>query len=130
MAGFLLYRAKIELYCKGGDRLKLQLEKVGRTLVVRISGDLDLESAPAFRDKIDNVLTEYEMINKLVLNLAEVNFVDSSGLGAILGRYKKMRSRGGFMYLTEVEPSVSKVFELSGLFKIIPLEHTNEDSAI
>ena len=112
------------------DMLKLQLEKVGRTLVVQISGDLDLESAPIFRDKIDNVLTEYEMINKLVLNLAEVNFVDSSGLGAILGRYKKMRSRGGFMYLTEAKPSVSKVFELSGLFKIIPLEQTNEDSAI
>lgn len=106
--------------------MKLQLEKTGRTLIVRISGDLDLESAPIFRDKIDDALAQYEMINRLVLNMAEVDFVDSSGLGVILGRYKKMRSRGGAMYLMEVSTSVSKVFELSGLFKIIPQQDSSE----
>ncbi len=108
--------------------MKLQLEKIGRTLVARISGDLDLESASLFREKIDEALLEYEMINRLVLNLAEVDFVDSSGLGVILGRYKKIRSRMGSMFLVQVNPSVSKVFELSGLFKIIPAKDSEQEA--
>lgn len=108
--------------------MRLELEKNGRTLVARLGGDLDLNSAPLFREKIDQALADYEMINRLILNLAEVNFVDSSGLGVILGRFKKIRSRGGTMYLVDVPPSVSKVFELSGLFKIIPEKDTEQSA--
>lgn len=99
--------------------MRVETQKVGKALVVRCGGELDMRTAPQFRQEIEEKLNNFETILSLILNFADVSFVDSSGLGVILGRYKKMAQRGGQVMLVSVPPQVRKVFELSGIFKII-----------
>ncbi|MNO01715.1 Anti-sigma F factor antagonist [compost metagenome] len=65
----------------------------------------------------------------MVVNLRDLKFMDSSGLGVILGRYKQVTGKGGKMVLCEVSPSVYRLFEMSGLFKILAVKE-NERQAI
>jgi stage II sporulation protein AA (anti-sigma F factor antagonist) len=108
--------------------MTVETKRVGRTLVVRCAGELDLASAPEFRRVIDEQLSEWEGLRELVLNLAQVSFVDSSGLGAILGRYKRIQQRQGRMVLVEVPPSLRKLLEFSGIFKLLPSRETEADA--
>lgn len=87
-------------------------------LVVRVEGELDMHVADEFRQKVDEAL-ETGDIRHVILSLKGVTFVDSSGLGVILGRYKKISANGGRLLAASVKPQVARVFELSGLLKII-----------
>lgn len=70
------------------------------------------------RQAIDNEI-ERRGIRTVILNLEDVSFIDSSGLGVILGRYKKLLPMGGKIMISNVPPHIYKVMELSGLPKII-----------
>lgn len=95
------------------------------SLVVKVSGDLDLVIAKEFRETVDKILWDKPLKN-LILDLADVQFIDSSGLGAILGRYKLIQQRGGKMSIWGVKPSVYRILDLSGIMKIIPVFKTEE----
>lgn len=83
--------------------------------------------ATEFRQKVDNAL-ETSGVQNVVFNLQGVNFIDSSGLGVLLGRYKKISSLGGVMSAAQIQPQVSQIFELSGLLKIIKLYHSEKEA--
>ena len=87
-------------------------------LIVRIEGELDMHVADKFRETIDNAL-ETSGVKYILLNLEAVKFIDSSGLGVILGRYKKINAAGGKVLVARIQPQVMQIFELSGLLKII-----------
>lgn len=108
--------------------MNIKFYKTERILISRVSGELDLVSADNFRLLVDKEL-ENEDIKKLVLNLKEVNFIDSSGLGAILGRYKKMVQKGGVMNIVEANPHVQRILELSGIMRIMKV-YTSELEAL
>lgn len=95
------------------------------SLIVKISGDLDLVIAKEFRETIDKILSD-KLIRNLILDISEVNFIDSSGLGAILGRYKFLKQRGGKMSIWGANPSVYRILDLSGIMKIIPVLKTED----
>jgi stage II sporulation protein AA (anti-sigma F factor antagonist) len=80
------------------------------------------------RSAIENELKK-GLYTNLILNLKGLDFMDSSGLGVILGRYKRVSQLGGKMILCSVQPSVQKIMEMSGLFKILPF-FDDEKSAI
>lgn len=109
--------------------MQLQGSRMGDALVVRLAGDLDLHTAPAFRRWVDEQLEGTPRIQKLVLNMEAVSFVDSSGLGALLGRLKTLQGRGGRLVAVGAQPRVVKLFEMSGLLKLIELAD-NEKSAL
>lgn len=92
----------------------------GNRITVAVSGDLDLKTAGPLRETLDRLLDRYRD-KQLVLDLAEVDFVDSSGLGVILGRYRKMKGEGRTLAITGVKPSVRVVMEFAGLPAIIPI---------
>lgn len=108
--------------------MKISAERVGQTLVVRCQGELDLHTAIQFRTEVERELERYSAVTNLVLNLDGVSFVDSSGLGVILGRYKHVRQRGGKMVLTRLQPQVHRLFELAGLLKIMPVRTTEAEA--
>jgi stage II sporulation protein AA (anti-sigma F factor antagonist) len=81
--------------------------------------------AKEFRDAVDKILWD-KPIKNLILDISEVNFIDSSGLGAILGRYKILQQRGGKMSIWGAKPSVYRILELSGIMKIIPVLKTED----
>ena len=108
--------------------LAIDLEVKQNVLCIRLSGELDHHTAEELRQKVTNVL-ENQPINHIVLNLANLSFMDSSGLGVILGRYKQIKNAGGEMVVCSISPAVKRLFEMSGLFKIIRLE-PNENNAL
>lgn len=95
------------------------VKKIERqTLLLRLEGELDMHTAASLRQAIDNEI-EKRGIRTVILNLQDVQFVDSSGLGVLLGRYKKLLPLGGKLKITNVPPHIYKIMELSGLPKII-----------
>lgn len=108
--------------------LSLDITSVHNILVVRMVGELDHHTAEKVRGEIDQKLASGQYVH-LVLNLAELSFMDSSGLGVILGRYKKVSQLGGKMMLCAVHPSIYRLLELSGMFKILSL-YKDEQAAI
>ncbi|MDI6871608.1 MAG: anti-sigma F factor antagonist [Bacillota bacterium] len=108
--------------------MRIETKRLGRALVVRCFGELDLASAAEFRQVVDAKLAEWEGVRQIVLNLGQVTFVDSSGLGAILGRYKRIQQREGRMVLVEVPPNLRRLLEFSGIFKLIPTRASEEEA--
>lgn len=88
------------------------------TLVVKVTGEFDLVAAEEFKRLVDPELDRRQVRN-LVVNLGGVSFIDSSGLGVILGRYKKLSNAGGKIWIAAARPSVRKILDLSGFPKII-----------
>lgn len=94
-------------------------------LIVKVSGELDLVIAKEFSETIDKVLLD-KPVKNLMLDVSKVSFIDSSGLGAILGRYKIISQQGGKMSIYGAIPSVYRILELSGILKIIPVLTSEE----
>lgn len=108
--------------------LNIQARRAGRCLVIRPQGELDLGVAGEFREKVEAELAKDGLLTHLILDLAEVRFIDSSGLGVILGRYKKLSQKGGRVVVVGMSSQVRKVFELSGMFRIIDEAATVDDA--
>ena len=109
------------MYCDkilGGLVLNLEKKIERLTLLLRLDGELDMHTASMVRQAID-IEIEKRGIRTVILNFQDVQFVDSSGLGVILGRYKKLLPLGGKLKITNVPPHIYKIMELSGLPKII-----------
>ena len=94
-------------------------------LLVRLTGELDQCSASGIRRDLDALLTDTR-VRHLVIDLCDMPFMDSSGLGVILGRYRTMLLRGGTVALMHLSPQVRRVYDLSGMAKIIPVINEKE----
>lgn len=102
----------------GGIILNLKIEVVKNILVIYLYGELDHHNAEKIRDKIDDEI-DSEGLSKLILDFSNVTFMDSSGIGVVVGRYKKLTSKKGNICITRLNNTIKRVFELSGLFKLI-----------
>ena len=96
-------------------------EYSGGLLVVRIKGEIDHHGAVAMRTGIDSEILEDRPM-KLILDLSAVDFMDSSGLGLILGRYSVMKSIGGELVVLNPTAGVMKILSLAGAERIIKIE--------
>lgn len=105
--------------------LSIDMEIKHEVLCIRLSGELDHHSADELREKAANTI-EKNKIRHIILNLEQLSFMDSSGLGVILGRYKQIKQVHGEMVVCAISPAIQRLFEMSGLFKIIRLEPTEE----
>ncbi|MBS4176453.1 anti-sigma F factor antagonist [Lederbergia citrea] len=108
--------------------LSIDLEVMQDVLCIRLSGELDHHAAEELRRRVTESI-EKDQILHIVLNLEKLTFMDSSGLGVILGRYKQIKLKHGEMVICAITPPVKRLFELSGLFKIMRLE-TSEQFAL
>ncbi|WP_018751470.1 anti-sigma F factor antagonist [Paenibacillus sanguinis] len=108
--------------------LQVEMERHRETLIVRLSGELDHHTADDIRLRLDEEIGRGNCRN-LVLSLKSLLFMDSSGIGVILGRYKLIKQKGGKMVICDVNPPVYRLFEMSGLFKIMPI-FENEELAL
>ncbi|MCL6588855.1 MAG: STAS domain-containing protein [Firmicutes bacterium] len=94
-------------------------ERIGPNLIVTLNGELDLETSPVFREAVDSKLNLYDSISHLILDCKGVNFIDSSGLGVILGRFKKLNQTGGRLSIINASEQLKQIMKFAGLFKII-----------
>lgn len=109
--------------------MDVDFKQVRSTLVVRISGEVDMLVADQLRKEIDQRLDNSAIVN-LILNLEKVTFIDSSGLGVIIGRYKKVSAQQGRMYIVGACPPVEKILHFSGINKLVPLFKSEQDVVI
>lgn len=96
----------------------LEFEKHEEILIATLIGELDHNSAEEVRIKIDDRI-DRDDISKVILNFSKVTFMDSSGIGAVVGRYKKIKNKGGELCIAETGKNVDRIFELAGLYKLI-----------
>jgi stage II sporulation protein AA (anti-sigma F factor antagonist) len=105
----------------------LKFQNEDEKLVVYMMGELDHHSAEEVRSKIDDRL-DRDNVSKLIMDFTNVTFMDSSGIGVVIGRYKKISLKKGDICITNVNNSVKRVFDLSGMFKIIKLYNDVEQA--
>ncbi|MBQ4073986.1 MAG: anti-sigma factor antagonist [Clostridia bacterium] len=85
---------------------------------VYLEGELDHCSAQSIRRELDRVL-EDQSIRHLILDMGKMSFMDSSGIGVILGRYRILAARGGTVAVRNMNAHVERIFILSGMHQII-----------
>ena len=106
--------------------MDLELKLIRHTLIVRITGELDMLVADKMRSDIDSKLDNNEIKN-LILNMEKVSFIDSSGLGVIIGRYKKIAGKNGRMFIVGAKSPVDKILYFSGINKLISMYNNEQD---
>lgn len=99
--------------------LSVQMGELQGWAVARIAGELDMATAPGLREQLVGVITGGQP--RLVLDLEGVTFLDSTGLGTIVGLLKRARTLGGDLLLVCTQPAVRKVFEITALDRTMPL---------
>lgn len=103
--------------------------KNGDQLIVYLSGEIDHCAADALRGDIEHLLRD-EAILRLLFSFEDVSFMDSSGVGMIIGRYKTMQARGGSVGAFGLHPPVDRLFRLAGLHRIIAQEDTGRQEEV
>mgnify|MGYP004476057819 CR=1 FL=1 len=88
------------------------------SLVVHLDKELDHHQAEIIRNDTKEYI-EYCQIKNIIFDFCNTTFMDSSGIGLIMGRYKVLSETGGRVYAVEVNESVKRIFRMSGLFKIV-----------
>lgn len=93
-------------------------ERNGERLIVYLSGEIDHCCAEKLRNEIETHLAD-PSIQKLTVDFSHVSFMDSSGIGMLIGRYKTMADRGGQVFARGMQTSVRRLFHMAGLHRII-----------
>lgn len=93
-------------------------------LEIKLVGEIDHHSAVRVRSEIDELIFA-SMPKKMVLNLSEISFMDSSGLGLIMGRYSLLRELGSEMTLRSPTVAVTRILSLAGMERMIKIEKVN-----
>jgi len=87
-------------------------------LVVKIKGEIDHHSADDIRFNVEREFFKSKAKN-IVFDFTHVGFMDSSGIGMIIGRYKELQKTGGKVFAINIGPEINRIFDISGLKKII-----------
>ena len=101
--------------------MNLDYKKQDKLLFVEMTEEIDHHIAEKVRRKVDNEITRY-MPRKTILDFTRVSFMDSAGIGMIIGRYKMMKLIGGSLELSNVNENIKKILEMSGISKIIEIK--------
>lgn len=89
------------------------------TLYLSISGELDESSAGFAKANIDEQL-DSNFFKQVVFDLGNLDFMDSTGIGVLIGRYKRMQQRGVPIYISNPSKQADKIFRMSALYDIMP----------
>jgi len=89
------------------------------TLYVLLSGELDEHSAYNTRIKLDEMFSE-KGFKQIIIDLSELDFMDSTGIGVLIGRYKRMKDKKIPIYICNPSLHAEKIFKMTGLYEIMP----------
>ncbi|RDY22614.1 anti-sigma F factor antagonist [Romboutsia maritimum] len=96
-------------------------------LIEFMSTELDHHISNEIREEIDDLLSA-KQIKNIIFDFKNIHFMDSSGIGVIIGRYKKISSEGGKVSVININQRVKKIFDISGMNNIINVYDTYEDA--
>ncbi len=98
--------------------MKFELARSGNLLIVQVAGELDHHFADEIRMRIDAEIMKPPVRN-ILFDFNRLSFMDSSGIGMIMGRYKKIKALGGKAWIICNNPNATRILEMSGVFKFI-----------
>ncbi len=90
------------------------------TLIITPTGELDHHRAEILRKEADSSFTS--SVKNIIFDFSKLSFMDSSGLGMIMGRYKKVQKKGGVLIIASPKPQVMRILEMSGIMHIAKIE--------
>ena len=104
---------------------KITYIKKDKRLIFEIEEDIDECCVQKIRRRIDNEIQRY-MPKEVIFDFSNVSFMDSAGIGLIIGRYKLINMIGGELKIANVNTQIQKIFEMSGLLRLIPVEQKDK----
>ena len=104
--------------------MAVEIKTTGEVLTAYLGGEIDHHSAAGVRSEIDMAI-ELNMPSMVILDFSGVSFMDSSGIGLIMGRYKIVSKSGGKLHVSGVTPQNYKVMKLAGLERLSVLDETS-----
>ena len=99
--------------------LTLNTHEVGGTTVVAVGGEIDVYTAPKLRDRITELVADG--VYQIVIDMEAVEFLDSTGLGVLVGGLKKVRAHDGSLELICNQDRLLKIFRITGLAKVFTI---------
>jgi anti-sigma B factor antagonist len=108
--------------------LDLRVEHQDDRAIVNVGGEVDIATCPQLRDLLNELVDRG--IYQLVVDLDKVSFMDSSGIGVLVGVYRRIREHGGSLRLTGPSAEVRRVLELTRVTTILPVSATLEEAAV
>lgn len=94
--------------------------------VLAVSGEVDVATAPRLREQLIELVNRGS--NRIVVDLERVEFLDSTGLGVLVGALKRVRTSDGDFALVCTEPRILKLFEITGLTKVFPIRRSIDEA--
>ncbi len=108
-----------------GSELDIALEDVGGHSVIVLSGEVDVYSAPKLRDTIRNLVEEGRY--RIVVDLEDVTFLDSTGLGVLVGGLKRVKHHQGDLGIICNQERIMRIFRITGLTKVFNIYSSRKD---
>lgn len=106
--------------------MNVTIESAGETIAVYLYGEIDHHTAIPIRQRIDDAIT-LKKPKCLILDFKNVGFMDSSGIGLVMGRYRTLQSYNGQLEIRNVSKQTKKVMELAGLSSIASIKEKNNE---
>lgn len=113
-------------YRRSVESFGLDASHQGDCAVLRVNGEVDLATAPRLREALTSLVTEGHL--RVVVDLSGTDFLDSTGLGALVTGLKRVRAKGGEMRVVCTSERVAKVFEITSLDRVLPLYESVEQA--
>ena len=98
-----------------------EFDEMDNCLYIQITEEIDHHTTEKIRRKMDNEITRF-MPRKVMFDFSKVSFVDSAGIGLLIGRYKLEKMLGGITEIINANQTIKKVLEMSGIVKVIPIK--------
>lgn len=106
--------------------ISVTTSEAGDVNIVHVSGEIDVTSAAILRDALEALIADGR--RRLTLDLSDVTFMDSTGLGIVVGRLKRLARHGGTMTVVATHERVLRVFEITGLDQLLAIHAELEDA--
>ena len=107
--------------------LSLETRHEGGHTIIEVGGEIDVYTAPKLRDKITELVADG--VYDIIVDMEAVEFLDSTGLGVLVGGLKRVRAHEGSLRLVCNQERILKIFRITGLTKVFPI-HTSVDEAV
>lgn len=113
----------------GGEKMALNMQMAIRKnrLFIRLSGELDQAVTENLKIKVSEVVDKY-MIKHIIINFSRLDFMDSSGIGFIIGRYAQVKKRNGKIVICSMNDMIERIVRLSGLRRICLIASSEEEA--